>query len=678
MQPRNRTTNQLVTALAVMAVLVWTGLWGSHAAFASGDNPKANGILQSAPASTLVGSWTIGGVVYQATSSTEFEANEGPFVTGACVKVEYLDSTSPFTALKMQTEPASDCNGTSTPDASETPDGTGTPEASRTPDGTGTPESSRTPNGTGTPESSRTPNGTGTPESSRTPEASETPGGGEDVKGLVQSMPSPGLIGSWTIGGVAYETTSSTRFKQEDGPFVVGACVEVEYSSSSTPRTATEIKTQEQEECSRGGTGTPGATTTPGATGTPSGEAEARGRVDSFPTGLVGNWVVNGVTYSASSATEFKEDHGSFGQNACVKIHYSTTSTPFEIREIETEQDYRCSGGSNGGGGEGEDHENELYGVLQSFPDGFIGTWNVGGVTFEVDASTELNREHGQFEIGSTVKVHFSVDSNGVNHASEIETKYGREDEGHDDDGNGSVDGSEGHAYGVLENLPANKLGVWTISGVDYTVDSSTKLKENDGAFAVGGRVKIEYYLGANGERIAHEIETTSSTGDSSSADHFKVFGFVDQMPASSFVGQWVINNITFEADTSTKFKEEHGILGLGAYVAVEYSSQGGVNQIHEIETHVPPGAGSTDRVGEIESIGSVSAAGVSASATWSIGGITYSVTAATDLKELSGDFAVGATASVNSYAAADGTQVATQIRTINLVQRMLLPIVKK
>ena len=647
-----------ITALAFLAVIMWTGLLHSHAALAKGDagDGKAYGLVESAPNGGVIGLWVLGGVTYNATEATEFEANEGPFVIGACVKVEYTDATTPFTALKMQTEPISDCNGGS---------GTSTPEASETPEASRTPESSRTPEASETPESSRTPQTTGTPE------------GDEDVKGLVESMPSPGLVGAWKIGGVEYNATAATHFEQNDGPLVVGACVQVEYSSSTTPRTAIEIKTEDQGECLGGGSGTPGATGTPGTTSTPGTEAEVRGRVDSFPTGLVGDWVVNGITYSATSATEFKEEHGSFGNNVCVKIHYNTTSSPFVMREIETEQDFRC-GGSGGSGGGDDSSENELYGVLQSFPADMIGTWNVGGVSVEVDASTELDQEHGPFDVGVTVKVHFTVDANGVSHATEIETKFDREDDGRDDDGNGSVDGAEGHAFGLLESLPADKMGVWAISGVDYTVNASTKLKENNGSFAVGARVKAEYYLDANGGRIAHEIETTSSTGDASSADHFKVFGFVDQMPAGGFVGTWLINNTSFEAASSAQFKEEHGILGLGAYVAVEYSVQNGVNQVHEIETHVPPGAGSDDSVGKIESIGNgATAANVSAGATWNIGGVNYTVSAATDLKELNGDLVVGATVLVNSYTA-NGAQVATQIRTIQLDSQILLPIVKR
>ncbi|MEZ4662463.1 MAG: DUF5666 domain-containing protein [Caldilineaceae bacterium] len=630
-------------ALAFLAILVWTGLFGGRAALANSaaGDPKAYGILESAPEGGVIGLWVIGGVTYEATAITEFEANMGPFVTGACVKVEYSEATTPFTALKMQTEIASDCNGgggATTPEASETPEASRTPEASQT------------------------------PESSRTPEASETPGGDEDVKGIVETMPSPGLVGIWKIGGVEYNATAATHFEQNDGPLVVGACVQVEYLSSTTPRTAVEIKTEDQEECSGGGNGTPSPT------GTPTTEAEVRGRVDSFPANLVGDWVVNGVTYSATNATEFKEEHGAFGDNVCVKIHYDATSTPFVMREIETEHDFRCDGA---GGSGGDDDENELYGVLQSFPDGFIGPWNVGGVTVEVDASTELDAEHGPFEVGVTVKVHFRVDANGVNHAREIETKFAREGDGHDDDGNGSVDGAEGHAYGLLESFPADKIGVWKVSGVEYNVNASTELKEKNGAFAVDARVKVEYYLDANGNRIAHEIETTDSIGDSSSPDHFKVFGFVEQMPAGSFMGTWVINNTDFEAGAGAKFEEEHGILGLGAYVAVEYSVQNDVNVVHEIESHVPPGAGSDDRVGEIESIGSsVAAASLTANAAWKIAGVNYTVNAATNLKEVDGDLVVGATALVNSYTAADGTQVATQIRTVVLDQTVLLPIV--
>ena len=133
---------------------------------------------------------------------------------------------------------------------------------------------------------------------------------------------------------------------------------------------------------------------------------------------------------------------------------------------------------------------------------------------------------------------------------------------------------------------------------------------------------------------------------------------------------------MVFVAGATAQFKEEHGLLGVGAYVAVEYSVVNGVNQVHEIETHVPPGAGPLLDIGTIDDKGgTLAAAGVQAT-TWVIGGVSYTVIPATDLNDVQWALAVGSTAVVNSYLAADGSRVATQIRGITLSDHLFLPVV--
>jgi hypothetical protein len=275
-----------------------------------------------------------------------------------------------------------------------------------------------------------------------------------------------------------------------------------------------------------------------------------------------------------------------------------------------------------------------------------------------------------------TVKVHFIRDSNGINQARALETKFANDDNGSDDDGNGSFEGAEGHAYGVIDSLPANQQGVWLISGVAYTATAATVLSQTDGNFAVGANVKVEYFLAANGGRMARKIETTNSTGGATAPNRFKLFGFVSQMPPSGFVGPWVIDNIAFVADANSQFKENNGLLAIGAYVAVEYFIQDGRNWMHEIETHVPPGAGTLNTIGPIDDKGVDPIAASVGAATWMIGGVSYTVTPATDLNDILGELAVGKTALVNSYTDANNNQVATQIRGINLSTQIYLPVI--
>ncbi|MCB0025131.1 MAG: hypothetical protein KDD91_19000, partial [Caldilinea sp.] len=99
--------------------------------------------------------------------------------------------------------------------------------------------------------------------------------------------------------------------------------------------------------------------------------------------------------------------------------------------------------------------------------------------------------------------------------------------------------------------------------------------------------------------------------------------------------------------------------------------------QLHEIETHVPPGAGSQLAVGRIDDKGGARAAAVQAT-TWTVAGVSYAVIPATNFSDALGALEVGSTAVVDSYVAANGTLVATQIRGITLNNALYMPAVQR
>lgn len=523
--------------------------------------------------------------------------------------------------------------------------------------------------------------------------------------GRIAAMPTGSFIGAWTIGGVNFVSTAATDIRQDKGALAVGGCAEVEYVGAAQPFTATKIASKNADDCSGGGvqTSTPGATTTgtpsgtetstPGATttGTPSAtpvpgnEQESTGIVASMPTsGFVGAWVINGASYSTTSSTEFKQRNGPLMVGACVKIHYSTSGATLVVREMETEALSDCNGAlvtpgatPNGTATVTPGAQGELYGVLQSFPAGLVGNWNIGGMTFVASASTEFKQERGAFAVGVTVKVHFSVDSSGAKQAREIETKVANE-RGNDDNGNGSVEGAEGHAFATIDSFPTGLTGQWSIGGIAYQASASTIFAQSDGAFAVGAKVKVEYFVNGSGQRIARRIETTTATGDATVPTHFKLFGFVNAMPVNGRVGQWTVDNATLVTDANTQFKENNGLLGVGAYVAVEYSVQGGQTLVHEIETHIPPGAGANFLLGTLDDKGGALQAAAQQATTWKIGGVNYTVSAATALNAVQSGLEVGKTVLVNSYTAADGSQVATQISGITIASKVYLPVARR
>ena len=622
------------TLLLLLTLLSWNSVMAgplNSASLKDGDL-EVYGRIDSFPAA-LIGTWVVDGVAYEADGSTQFKQEAGSFAVDKCVKIAYLPDTSPFTIREVETENDSDCSGGAT----------GTPEVTETPDATSTP----------------------------TPASTAHPGDEMKVKGIVESLPNSGLIGTWIINGVEYLADGGTDFDQDDGPFVVGACVELELRTAGNPAIIDEIETENMARCQGSSTATPEPGSTPGATETPDNEREIYGRIDSFPAGLIGDWIVNGTSYTANSDTEFEQEHGPFANGGCVKLHANVSTSPPVIREMETEHGYRCGSGST----PPETPEAEMYGTIQSFPEGLIGTWNIGGMSFIADRATEFDQENGPFGIDVTVKVHFVTETGGVHRAREIETKFRTDSDDENDDG--KHEGAEGHAYGIIDVLPAGLIGEWTVGGIVYTATDRTRFEEEDGSFAVGARTKVEYVT-QSGARVARKFETTSDDGEVSNTEHARLFGYVQQMPVNGFVGAWTIDDSEFVADAASRFQEEHGLLGLGAFVSVEYTTANGQLLIHELETHVPPGAGDDNAIGRIDdSSGLLNAAALQQN-TWTIGGVAYVVSAATNLNDAHGALVDDAMVAVNSYTDNSGAQVATQIRSLINDKQLFMPAISR
>jgi hypothetical protein len=484
-----------------------------------------------------------------------------------------------------------------------------------------------------------------------------TPESKREAYGIIQQAPQHGLLGDWLIGNVAYRALPGAEFKQRYGPLVVGACAKVQYSGAEAPYRVHKLESKPLSDC--GGNGTiPPVTPTP----QPGQVVERYGRIDSFPESLIGDWVVAGIPYVATDATRFKQENGVFDVGVCVKLHAYTNTEPATLRKVETERDHKCNDDDD------EDDiigRGELYGTVQSLPDGLLGEWNIAGITFLVDESTELEQKNGVFAVGVVVKVEFVIRTNGDFYAREIELKS-------------NVRPNKGHAFGVIDSLPAERIGVWTIGGIDYQVTAATRLREKHGSFEVGARVRVKYVVGENGQRVATRIETTRSHGGVNNPAHLKAFGYVNQMPPEGLIGEWTINDTIYVAIPGSKFEEEKGLLGVGAYVAVEYHIVNGRNVIHELETKVPPGAGAQSQLGVIEAKQEVGAAAVSDDEVWRIGGVDYLITPATDIDELESELEIGSTAWVNSYIETDGTIVATEVRGLTISNTIFLPTVNR
>lgn len=374
------------------------------------DDPseqKYYGIVNSRPTGDDIGTWVIGGRAFVANASTKFKTSEhGPLVVGACAKVEYYTVGSADVAKEIESESPSKCGLAGTP----------------------------------------------SPSPSVTPSPSATPVK-QTHRGLVESRP-VGLLGEWTIGGQVFVADNNTKFDFDDGPLTVGACAKVEYYVIGGVKMAHEIESKHLHECSNSSP-SPSPTSTPN----PREESKVFARIDAFPPApYIGLWRIGGVEYQANSRTKFEQEDGPFAVGACVKAEFIPMNGVNTLKEVETEDDYKCQGTT------GEPVNTfKAYGVIDSFTTTVPSTWVISSISYTVNASTKLEAEHGPFRVGAFVEVKYVL-VNGERVATKIET--------HVAPGSGS-----NNALGTLDARPSDDWGVWVISGVSYQGDPAIRVE---------------------------------------------------------------------------------------------------------------------------------------------------------------------------------------------------------
>ena len=65
----------------------------------------------------------------------------------------------------------------------------------------------------------------------------------QEFYGVIESRP-PDKVGQWVVGGRKVKVTADSRLEADHGPFVVGACVEVEHRRNVVIEMSTESKSK--------------------------------------------------------------------------------------------------------------------------------------------------------------------------------------------------------------------------------------------------------------------------------------------------------------------------------------------------------------------------------------------------------------------------------------------------
>jgi hypothetical protein len=235
--------------------------------------------------------------------------------------------------------------------------------------------------------------------------------------------------------------------------------------------------------------------------------------------------------------------------------------------------------------GNGEGNDAELTGVVESLPaSGLVGDWTVSGTVVHVSDGTEIDQDEAPVQVGSTVEVKGTNESDGSITADEIEVK-----EAGGDDEFGNVE-----FHGVIESLPdPYPVGDWVVSGRTVHVTDATVLEndsEGDGGddnaqgdegdgdesapFAVGDDVEVKGLAESDGSITASKIEADDQGENEQEAgddDGDVVLGGIAQriVHTASHVGTWKVSSHAVRVQRTTKIVRNGRQLTHGAHLRV-------------------------------------------------------------------------------------------------------------
>lgn len=399
------------------------------------------------------------------------------------------------------------------------------------------------------------------------PAAADSPTSGDAmVVGIIEQMPAGGLVGEWVIGGQTVIADEQTTFDDSFGPFAVGAyAVAMGYRQMGQFR-AWLIKTADPG--SGGGGGHHGYNF-----------RHLFGYVEQMPqNGFSGTWVIDDQSFETVPLTRFIEMHGRLTVGAYVHVMFYVENDVNYALMIATVPE-----GMGGHWGPGGGMGGHFFGYVGSIPEGRVGTWVISDESVEVTDRTHLVEWYAPLKVGSYVFVHYWV-VDGVKYASVIGTVP---------EGTGGGGPVGGHYFGYVEVMPANGIGTWTISGLDFVADESTVLRESHGPLGEDAYVHVRFVPQEDGSLYAQVIDTIpDGTGMGGHGGMgWGYFGTVDSMPDNGPLGTWTISGEQFQVNEETILSEHFGTLEEGAYVYVRYYVQDDV-KIAMLIAVVPDGSG--------------------------------------------------------------------------------------
>ncbi len=367
---------------------------------------NTRGIINSIPVSSPFGTWVISGVNYSAVEFlTRFDRHNGPLVVGTCARVLYTQRDAERVMLNIESDRGHECQQPELLQKSfgviqQLPDNAELLGVWQIGDLSfnvisrtilaGRPFSVGL---TAAVEFVRQPDGVLLAKKIEAFHRPDPNPPSAKVRGLIESRPvSPTVTGTWVIASTTLSVTAQTRV--EVG-LSNGVCAEATYRNDGSVNVANSIR--KVLDCEP-----------------PSSSVQARyfGFVQSLPEdGLVGDWVIGGLTFAISETTRISETNGAVGAGSFVRVRFVTNRADNSRKLAISIETLRPPGtGEHNGQGRLSFGKTVLVNTLGDEV-AADETWYVGGTAYTIVDGTVINDQRASLSEGQSVRINAFVDS---------------------------------------------------------------------------------------------------------------------------------------------------------------------------------------------------------------------------------------------------------------------------
>jgi hypothetical protein len=227
----------------------------------------------------------------------------------------------------------------------------------------------------------------------------------------------------------------------------------------------------------------------------------------------------------------------------------------------------------------------EATGVVESFPDGLLGSWTVDGVVYTATNRTHFWMFGGPFYMGACVRVLYDPQSYNAYAIGMVSSERCSQEARLQMIG--LIEQTPDAYSGTLHTEPGIS-GTWVISGTSFVSTMDTRLITRNGSLVVGACAQVSYRE-VNGENVADEIRSEKLYRCFGRGSYNQAYGYVVTFP-DDWVGAWIISNtastsVTFMSTEATQIYTDGHPLDIGTCVKVKYFNDDGVNYAARVRT---------------------------------------------------------------------------------------------